>query len=309
MDIVTQETPLVKWSEKKKRSLKVSAKMIDAGFKMRGIRMQNCGDIINFKICPDCGKSFVSSANLCRDRLCPTCAWRLSLKKFAEMCAALSMVQDLHKHCAGFLTLTVKNCSVSSLNAVLKKMAADWNRMLQLKFCKEHIKGWARSVEITYNEQTKKFHPHFHIIVLYDGKLSEGEMHYHTRVAWGKSARLDYDPVTDFRVIGSDLATLDCKEYYSAICETFKYAVKSDELLDMPLPIFRGFVRAVQGVRFVSYGGILKEARKMLGFKDTDDDADDIEISRDTCDKCGADLVKAVLQWSLTEGQYKALDL
>lgn len=310
MGSIAQIEPLVKWSDKKRESLKISEKMIDAGFKTRGIRMQNCGDIINFKVCPDCGKSFISSTNLCRDRLCPTCGWRLSLKKFAEMCAVLSSISELREYGAGFLTLTVKNCSPENLNFTLKKMAADWNRMLQLKFCKEHFVGWARSVEITYNEKTREFHPHFHIIVLYDGALTGGEMNLNLRKAWQKSARLDYEPITDFRVIGAEYASLDTGAYYRAICETFKYAVKSDELKGMPVSVFRVFVQAIQGVRFVSYGGLIKQVRKSLGMRDSeDDDGNDIELTREHCDSCGGPLLQAVMQWSLTEGQYKTLNL
>ena len=308
MDSITQNAQLVKWSEKKKKSLKVSAKMIDAGFKLRGLRMQNCGDFINFKVCPDCGKSYISSTNLCRDRLCPTCAWRLSLKKFAEMCCTMQSIEGLHTYGAGFLTLTVRNCSPQGLAVVLKKMAADWNRMLQQTAIKELFAGWARSVEITYNPKTKTFHPHFHIIVLYEELFTEGEMNYILRKAWNKAARLDYEAITDFRVIESSDANLDNDAFYSAIVETFKYAVKSDDIEDMDIPTFRAFVQAIQGVRFVSYGGIIKKARQKLGFKETDEE-EEIEFAKDTCDACGAELIKAVLQWSLTDGQYKKFEL
>lgn len=305
MNSISQKEPLVKWTEKKKKSLKISAKMIDAGFKSRGLRMQNCGDFINFKVCPDCGKSYISSTNLCRDRLCPTCAWRLSLKKFAEMCCTLQTIGDLQKYAAGFLTLTIKNCSPGGLNVALRKMSQDWNRMLQQKICKESFFGWARSTEITYNEKTKTFHPHFHIIVLYDPALTVGEMHEKMRKAWNKAARLGYEAITDFRAIEADETNIDNEAFYSAIVETFKYAVKSDEMEGMDISTFRTFVQAIQGVRFVSYGGIIKEARKKLGFKDNEENENDIELNRDACSACGAELVKAVLQWSLTEGQYK----
>lgn len=309
MNILPQNDALVKWSEKKRKSIKISAKMIDAGFKARGFRMQNCGDIINFKVCPDCGKSYISSTNLCRDRLCPTCAWRLSLKKFAEMCCTLQAIgEDLHTYGAGFLTLTVKNCSAQGLNMTLKKMAADWNRMLQQKLCKGVFAGWARSVEITYNPIRRTFHPHFHIILLYEELFTVGEMHEMLRKAWNKAARLDYEAITDFRAIEPEGANIDNDAFYGAIVETFKYAVKSDDLEEMDVATFRTFVQAIQGVRFVSYGGIIKEARKSLGYKE-DDEGEEIEFSQDTCSACGAELVKAVLAWSLSDSQYKKLVL
>lgn len=308
MNIISHDEHLVKWREKKKSSVNISKKMKDAGFRSRGERMENCGNFITYKVCPDCKKSFVSSANLCRDRLCPTCSWRLSLKKFAEMCTTLQAINDLSSYGAGFLTLTVKNCKPENLGFTLKKMAEDWNRMLQRKICKDTFLGWARSVEVTYNAKTKTFHPHFHVIILYEPFLSVGEMHERLRKAWNAAARLDYEAITDFRAIGESETNIDNEHFYKAIAETFKYSVKSSDMEEMPVNIFRSFVLSIQGVRFVSYGGVIKEARKTLGYKDNDTE-DDIEINKDTCDACGADLIKAVLQWSFTEEQYKQIVL
>lgn len=231
------------------------------------------------------------------------------MKKFAEMCATLQSVNDLKSYGAGFLTLTVKNCKPENLGHVLKKMAEDWNRMLQRKICKDTFLGWARSVEVTYNEKTKTFHPHFHIILLYEPFLSVGEMHKRLRGAWNSAARLDYEAITDFRAIGESETNIDNEDFYKAIVETFKYSVKSSDLAEMPIGIFRTFTLAIQGVRFVSYGGIIKEARKKLGYKDNDASEDEIEIDRDTCNACGAELIKAVMQWSFTEEQYKTIAL
>lgn len=300
-----------KWTEKKKQNVVVADKMIDAGFKKRGALMRDCGTILQYKVCPDCGKSFVSSTNLCRDRLCPTCAWRLSLKRFAEMCQVMNTISEYDLESAGFLTLTVKNCKPENLRYTIKKMNEDWNRMLSGRKIKPMLLGWAKSLEITYNKENNTFHPHFHVIVLFEDVISVGDTNAFFRNAWNKACRLPYEPITDFRRIESKKESLaiDNEKIFNAILETFKYSVKDKDIEEMPLQTFRDFVIAVQGLRFVSFGGLIKKARQELGLKDTENDEEnDIELSRDTC-TCGAELVKVLCEWSFTDKQYKQLQL
>ena len=311
-DIVNRKDEnFLKWTEKKLANIVVADKMIDAGFQQRGYRMRDCGTFLTYKYCPDCGKSFISSSNLCRDKLCPTCSWRLSLKRFAEMCCTINALGDYNLSCAGFLTLTVKNCKPENLRYTIKKMNEDWNRMLAGRRMRVLIIGWARSLEITYNKETNTFHPHFHVIVLFEDLISEGELNKMFRKAWANACRLPYEPITDFRLIDrykESIAT-DNDKIFNAILETFKYSVKDSELSDMPIPVFRQFVLAIQGLRFVSFGGIIKQARKELGLKESEqDDENDIDLAKDKC-TCGAELLKVVCQWSFTERQYKQINL
>lgn len=310
MDIITQESPLVKWTDKKKENLFVSRKMIDAGFPERGTRMKFCGQYLDMKICPDCGKSIVSSANLCRDRLCPTCSWRLSLKRFAEMCSTISLINDLECFNAGFLTLTVKNCKPENLGYTISEMAKAWNRVLANRDIKEIVYGWSRSVEITYNSRTGEFHPHYHIILLYDPTIHEGSIRALTSRLWSSSCRFNYTPVTDFRIIKSDEGegtNLDNENIIKAILETFKYSVKSSEFENMPIATFRHLVNGITGKRLVSYGGIIKTARKELGFKKDELSDEDDEITKQEICSCGTEMQRALLKWSFTDSQYHKL--
>lgn len=309
IDIIPDRTEYVKWEEKKKKNLVIADKMIDAGFKKRGILMRDCATFLQYKKCPDCGKSYISSANLCRDRLCPTCSWRLSLQRFAEMCQTFTMIGEIDTLTVGFLTLTVRNCRAENLTHTIKKINEDWDRLLKRRPIKRMTAGWAKSLEITYNEEKKTFHPHFHIIWLFNGErnMTEGELNFTFRQCWNEVCRLEYEPITDYREINprTDYATTDNDNLIRSILETFKYAVKSDELSEMPLPIFRTFVNSIKGVRFVSYGGLIKQTRAALGYMDTlENDEDTINLQRDLC-TCGAELTKMILQWSFSENQYK----
>lgn len=299
-----QKTAFVKWNEKKLASTKIAQKMCDAGFLERGARMQFCGHYLGFKECPQCGRTEISSANLCRDRLCPTCQWRLSLRRFAEMCATVSLINDIEQMDAGFLTLTVRNCKPENLRYTLQTMASDWNRLMAQRWIKPLLFGSARSVEITYNARTNTFHPHFHIITFTNPFFEEGDLRARFTRGWQKAARLDYVPVTDFRFIKPDAngsGGVDDVRLTGAILETYKYATKSDELAYMPLDVFRQFVTAIQGLRFSSFTGIVKDARKQLGFKD--DENPEEPTPRLLC-SCGANMVDGILQWSFSQKQY-----
>lgn len=314
MDIIAFEEQVVKWSERKHRSMEVSERMNQAGFKKRASAIAACGEILQFNKCPDCGKTELSSANFCRDRLCPTCAWRLSLRRYAEMCCAMGLVSDkIAPGGAAFLTLTVKNCWPADLRETLKKMTAAWNRMLARRKIKKLFSGWARAVEVTYNEEKANFHPHFHIILIlsdYACGLSEGIIRRELSDAWYDAMQTDYRPVTDYRIIASEDVGIDCddEQLHRAILETYKYTVKSGDLLEMPLGVFRTFVTAMVGVRAASFGGCIKDARRELGYRDDDDREEDAPLEEGRkCPDCGVAMRAAMLKWSFAKKQYEVI--
>ena len=296
------------WSEKKKASASVAEKMFKIGQKRRAYRMKDCARFLTVKVCPDCGRAAGSSATLCRDRICPTCQWRLSLKRYAQMCQVLGRVDDIDQYHAMFLTLTVRNCTGSNLRAQIGVMSEAWNRLLQRKPVKRILAGWARSLEVTYNKDRGDFHPHYHVILLIDPEcdMSFDDLQKSFNEWWKISARLGYRPITDIRTITNLVPENDNEPLKTAIAETFKYTVKDSSLLEMPLTDFARYVEAVEGKRLVAYGGVIKEARKELNI-DTDAIEDDDGKAADICIDCGAGLIQDVLEWSFTEGTYKRM--
>lgn len=304
MNSITQKKKFVNdfssWQTKKAANIKLSKKMYAAGFKRRAYLMEHCGDYIMFGKCEDCGNIEVQHANLCRDRLCPICSWRLSRKLFAEMCQTLCYIRDLDYYSAGFLTLTVKNCKVEELAATLKEMSEAWHRLwASNRVLKQLVAGWARSVEITYNKRTNTFHPHYHVIILYQDIIPLADMQKKFNRGWETACGKDYTPITDFRVIENiDGDNIDLS---SAIAETYKYAVKHDVCEDLPLAEFREFVKQIGGKRFQAYGGIIKKARQDLMLTDKEDTE---EVGAQVCMNCGGTLQKYIAEWSFTHNQY-----
>lgn len=312
MNILAFSDLIVKWSDRKKVSLEVAARMKQAGFGKRGTNIEWCGDLLKFNKCPDCGRSELTSANFCRDRLCPTCAWRLSLRRYAEMCCVMGSISDKIKpEGAAFLTLTVRNCYPEDLKDTLQKMTKAWNRMTARRTIKPLFSGWARSVEVTYNAKNATFHPHFHIILIlseYATGLAEKVLRQTLSDAWYDAVQTDYRPITDYKVIdhhGDGALLGDDDDLQGAILETYKYTVKSGDLLEMPLSVFRTFVISMAGVRVASFGGCIKEARKILGYRDDDDREEDAPGTPGrACPDCGNAMKAAVLRWSMDEHKY-----
>lgn len=312
MDIIPQVPAAVKWAEHKKNSLRVAAALDSAGLHTRAARMRECGRWLTVQKCPECGKSHISSASLCRDRLCPTCAWRLNLKRFAEMMSCAGLIQDIGDYTPAFLTLTVRNVRAGDLRATLRQMSADWNRFINRPKTKQLVAGWARALEITYNQDRHTFHPHYHIILLQDTdalglrEMTPGTCRRYYREAWHKAARLDYEPITDYREIHpreDDSGQCDSDRLAAAITETFKYATKSRDIEEMTARELREYAAAVTGIRFTAYGGIIKQARAQLGYKGEELQESDVE-PHIRCE-CGAELVEMVAEWSFERHQYE----
>lgn len=333
-NIIAQSAAKVKWTEKKIKNLEVSkrlyklAQMTDDGaerlqntghdgeaylerlradeYRKRAKRMKECSRFITMSVCPDCGRSVASSATLCRDRVCPTCAWRLSAKQSVEMLQTLAYVTDVCDYDALFLTLTVQNCDADQLAPTLDMMSKAWHRMLMKRKNKELIKGTARSVEITYNKKTKQFHPHFHIIMLTEkGSGNLGQLNFYFNVEWKSACNILYTPITDLRRIDNNSVLSydgnEAERYKKAILETFKYTIKDDSLAEMPLSIFRFYIDGIKDKRLVSYTGVIKEARAEMQFTDELED----EEQYNHCPDCNAEMISAVYQWSFAENTYK----
>ena len=314
MVIISQIPAAVKWTEKKHNSLAVASALARAGLIERAQRMKQCGRWLTVEKCPECGKSHVSSASLCRDRLCPTCAWRLNLKRFAEMMACAGLITDMGAFTPAFLTLTVRNVRADKLRETLSKMAEDWNRFINRPKTKELVRGWARALEITYNRESHTFHPHYHIILLQDSDIlwmrgmTPAECQTYYRSAWKKASRLDYEPITDYREIhpkNGDSGMCDSDKLAAAISETFKYATKSRDIEDMSAAELREYAAAISGIRMTAYGGIIKKARAKLGYHG--DDLSETDTEPHIKCTCGSDMVKMIAQWSFERGQYEFL--
>lgn len=102
-------------------------------------------------------------AQFCRVRHCPICQWRRSLMWVARFFDALPRIYSAYPDMRYImLTLTVRNCSISELRAVVDCMAKSWQRLSQRKDFP--ALGFVRSLEVTRGKDGS-CHPHFHVLI------------------------------------------------------------------------------------------------------------------------------------------------
>lgn len=133
--------------DKKKYTQKLSYVYKRLGYNERKIHnVLHCGDYLQFNF--DGIKSKLTKANFCKDKLCPMCAKRRSLKLYHQL---FDIVESLKKdYDFLFLTLTVPNCKLSDLKDVCDNMQTAFNRkFIRYTAILSAFKGYFRALEIT----------------------------------------------------------------------------------------------------------------------------------------------------------------
>ena len=173
---------------------RVTGEISDKDFR-KWKRVNDCACFLEFGKYIDSNEKWkLQKANFCRDRLCPVCGWRRSLKIFSHVSQIMNVIQNEYQFL--FLTLTVPNCKPEELNDTITALMSGFNRFIQYKRIKTAVKGFFRCLEITRNmdywtvkyykdkdgKKKKKlvfdengnkipnpfyktYHPHFHIIL------------------------------------------------------------------------------------------------------------------------------------------------
>lgn len=111
----------------------------------------------------------ISYIESCHCSLCPTCNFFRSRNNLRDFILILEDFFSNPSNCDYpfvFLTLTVPNCPGSGLRATVKKLSKAFNKFLGYDEIKNIIVGCSRSLEITINEDTGDFHPHFHCLII-----------------------------------------------------------------------------------------------------------------------------------------------
>lgn len=285
-------------ADRKKDAIKIGEKLKKIGEEGRANRMLACNSEITLYRCEHCGKVRIINAHLCRDRLCPTCQYLLSVKRYNEMRRTIATIK-ISNYEWRFVTLTIRNCAPDDLGKTIDRMLKAWDKMIRRRTVRPALAGWARSVEITYNACTGYMHPHIHILMACQKGQVPGILDI--RRWWQEALDLSYSPICDIEEPYSDNGK-ECIQ--AAIIEAFKYAVKSKQVKDMPLSSFAALTWAMKGKKLVSYGGIIRKARANLGIKENEDIEQEVE--GDICE-CGMQMAEMMARWSFSEEAYSII--
>lgn len=313
------------WAKHKKLNEKVVKHMKLAAYKYRELqnrvfRMSECSKKLIYEYVDNVYK--FAGASLCRDRLCPVCAWRLSIKRTAEMIETIKKLSIEYPNTKAIhVVLTVRNCTLHELRDVLRQITQGFTRLKKKTLWKDYILGYMRSVEITFNAESETYHPHIHCIAIvkdnYSRQISVGDW----ADMWRDAARLNYNPVIWATHAYSETTNnIDIMQHVydieksnedkqaaarNAIIEAVKYAVKPSAIDAIAAAgDIAEFAAAIRGIRMLSCGGIIKTIRAQLGYTIKDEPSEQMP----DCTINPNDAIEryyVVYEWCVNQGQYK----
>ena len=198
--------------------------------------------------------------NSCKNRFCPICAWKKARKDALALSVMMAYLKQEEKKEFIFLTLTAPNVSAEELNDEIKHYNQSFQRLMQRKEVRKVVKGYARKLEITYNEERDDYHPHFHVLIAVNKSYFTDKDYYISRDRWLELwQQVTKNPLitqVDVRKVRNGR---DDKVY-----EIAKYTAKNSDY-QQNKNVFEVFYNALKGKRLIVFSGLFKEA--MTKFK------------------------------------------
>jgi len=322
------------WRERKISSIKVADCFERLGELKRAERIRSCACLLEFIQQTLAGtaesaekiKYILKKAYFCKERLCSMCNWRRSLRMGYVLSTVLDEVDQRSKNLIPlFLTLTIRNCpaDVEGLTATLDTVVKGWDRLFKVKKVRGAVKGWFRSLELTYNEKTVEFHPHIHAILLVDKWTylngREYIKHPEWRRLWRSALRIDYDPQCriqtvknkvderrDILEVTKDFFKVGKRKDNDGLYAVGEYSVKEMEFLtdddkvnDYLIAVLS---QSLRGRRLYAFGGIMKQVASELKMLDKEGKENLIQIGDTIRDDVAQLLVK--FRWQLNTSNY-----
>lgn len=297
----------------------------------RADKVQTCGThpIFERHTAPEGRYMTLKSANFCRDRLCPLCQWRRSLKLGAQ-CRAVVAEADRRKIARDraawrwiMLTLTQRNVEGPDLATELDKMHSALRMLTKAPRWKAAAQGWLRVTEVTRNSDRRSpwygsYHPHMHILIAVHRRYFKSK-DYIPAAEWGQMWRtymhLDYDPDVDVRAVTAKGQTISdttdpAQSMGAAVAEVTKYAAKPGSYLvasdlEATVEAVAILAGALKGRRLCAWGGVCKEAAQALHL-DSLETGDLIHVDEDSTGDPAADAVGhyVAYHWALGVRNY-----
>lgn len=269
-------------------------------YRKRAARMGACANEIYSEVCPECNIRYIKSVALCRDRLCPICAWRRGKALAARLRKVVSYNSGARYV---LLTLTVKNCPWNTLDATLRQLLTAWGKLSRrVKFARA-VQGWTRTLEITRGKDGLA-HPHLHVLLSVSKdyfSVESGLWLEHDELVkmWRKCLNVVYSPAVDIRAV-------KCGQMGKAIEEVTKYLAKNVQIEGLSDEDFLSYAEAVAGVRAWGAGGIMRELDKEIEAEELlhTEDAEEDETNKHHCPLCGGELVSVVEKWDNINNVY-----
>lgn len=302
----------VNWRKEKLRSSAVSVVMPQEN---RSERIADCSSILKFAA-DNQGNKRLAYANFCKDRMCPACARRRSLKTYDNInrvCTLLLRERPSVRFL--MLTLTVPNVHGSELSDTITHIFQSWKRLTKRREFDAAALGWFRSLEVTREKsnRTDYYHPHIHALIAVPAHYFKTGIYLKQSrwlELWQESTRQPEITQVDIRTVKPSKKKLDAgaqelsdeggtsaESVSSGVAEVGKYATKPSEYIatlpdggyiadSEPVAVLS---EALKGKRLIAYG---KRFKELLGASNVEsNDVDLIHV-----DETASDIEPVVIQ-------------
>lgn len=228
--------------------------------------LKNCGTYLTFN-----EDYNLVAANFCRQRICPMCQYRKSIKQFVQMYEVVKALEDKYRFL--HLVLTIPNANdgqelVDSIRFLYKS----YNKLFSYKCVKSTIKGALRCCEVSYNYEKDTFHPHLHILLAVLPSYFNDSQRYIKYDKWVQLWQKACNSETPYQVSIRAIKKGD----YCGVAEVCKYCVK-------PLDMAKGtdiqnhrliltLWHTCKGMRFIQKYGVIKDTFNLIWKNDDEDD-------------------------------------
>lgn len=281
------------------------------GLRMRGLRMEKCGEFYAGDVCPVCHTFHATAGSRCRDRLCPNCGWMQAVERAVAVRRALNELGD--RFAIFHVVLTMRDpiaADGAKLHEQCKALIDAYTKLAHRdKLFKGQVWGTVRSLEVS-NNGNARYHPHIHALwvrKLYDPPRGRMLNHEEVCAMWQKALGVDYRPVCWIEPIylidqerngvkvypggaepGCEEAPID-----KAVCEACKYAIKPSLYEGADVQMLVELAEGIRGVHmFQCTGGMAAAYRKAV--KEIEEER---ETPKGKCPTCGALSDHIVLNW------------
>ena len=289
------------WRGRKILSLKLADIFKELQYKDSLIeRVATCGDTLRF-IRREDGSLKLYQAYFCKNKLCPMCNWRRSMKYSYQTSRIVDeAIKQSPKGRFLFLTLTVKNVEGKALNSTISQLTKSFDRLFRRAKVKKNLLGYLRSVEVTHNEDDNSYHPHIHVLMMVRPSFFQSKKDYITQKEWGdmwsQSLKVDYIPMVDIRTVKET-----GKGLRGAVLETAKYPTKPIKLDIENKQVVDDLYNGLYRKRQLGYGGLFKTIKKQLAL----DDAENGDLVHTSDDKENISKgTEIVAIWNATKQNY-----
>lgn len=254
----------------------IHRRLLAPSYQRRAELVSQCGTFLEYQVAEQ--GSRLHRANFCRDRLCPLCTWRRSLKIYAQISRVMDVLQERGYQFL-FLTLTIRNRPGADLPDAVQQLYDGWRKLYHKhSVFRRQVQGTFRSLEVTRNQTTGEYHPHLHCILAVRPSYFDGR-NYLPKNAWRKMWRecagLDYEPQVDIQRIKPRAGADGSTSLAGAAAEVAKYAVKSADFLhgslDDMVACVSDYLIALAGRRLCAYTGVFGRVRRELALDDVED--------------------------------------